>query len=154
MPEIQARRRNKQIPGARRLHEYANLYFDAHNPMLSRRRDRNNEICVLRISHEVLDLPNEIITDRNAATDMVRFWDIAEGLARLDYQRLFAQYWTHPDDLYDQDNHKAEKCAEVLVPDRVEVQSIVGAYVANQIALATFQALNTGLSVQIHPMFF
>lgn len=154
MAEIQERRRRKQIPGARPLHDYANFYFDAHNPMLSRCRNRNNEICVLRINQNVLDLPNVIITDRNAATDMVRFWDVAEGLARLDYQRLFAQYWTHPDDLFDQDNHKAEKCAEVLVPDRVEVHSITGAYVANQIALAALQALNTGLPVQIHPMFF
>jgi hypothetical protein len=151
MPEIQERRRKKQIPGARPLHDYANLYFDAHNPMLSKCRNRNNEICVLRINQNVLDLANVIITDRNAATDMVRFWAVAEGLARLDYQRLFAQYWTHPSDLYDQDNHKAEKCAEVLVPDRVEAQSIMGAYVANQIALAAFEALNT---VQIHPMFF
>jgi hypothetical protein len=92
MAEIQERRRRKQIPGARPLHDYANLYFDAHNPMLSRCRNRNNEICVLRINQSVLDLPNVIITDRNAATDMVRFWDVPNGLARLDYQRLFAQY--------------------------------------------------------------
>ena|ERR1043165_2913478 len=154
MPEIQERRRNKQIPGARPLHDYANLYFDAHNPMLSKCRNRNNDICVLRVDQSVLDLPNVIITDRNAATDMVRFRDVVDGLAQLDAQRLLAQYWTHPDDLYDQANHKAEKCAEVLVPDRVEANMIVGAYVANRTALAAFQALNTGLAVQIHPMFF
>lgn len=154
MPEIQERRRNKQIPGARPLHDYANLYFDAHNPMLSKCRNRNNEICVLRVDQVVLDLPNVIITDRNAATDMVRFGNVAEGLARVDSQRLFARYWTHQDDLYDQANHKAEKCAEVLIPDRVDAAMIMGAYVANHIALGAFQALNTGLVVQIHPMFF
>ncbi len=154
MPEIQERRRNKQIPGARPLHDYANLYFDAHNPMLSKCRNRNNDICVLRVDQGVLNLPNVIITDRNAATDMVRFWNVADGLARLDYQRLFAQYWTHPDDLYDQANHKAEKCAEVLVPDRVEAEMIMGAYVANRIALGAFQALNTGLAAQVHGLFF
>ncbi|MBI1748033.1 MAG: DUF4433 domain-containing protein [Acidobacteria bacterium] len=42
MSEIQERRKNKQIPGARKLHEYANLYFDAHNPMLSKCREYNN----------------------------------------------------------------------------------------------------------------
>lgn len=77
--------------------------------MLSRCRNGNNEICVLRINQNVLDLTNVIITDRNAATDMVRFWDVAEGLVRLDYQRLFAQYWTHPGDLYDQDNHQSRE---------------------------------------------
>ena len=55
MPEIQERRRNKQIPNAGLLHEYANLYFDAHNPMLSKCRGRNNEICVLHIDPAVLD---------------------------------------------------------------------------------------------------
>jgi hypothetical protein len=49
MPEIQERRKNKQIPGARTLHDYANLYFDAHNPMLSKLRARNDDICILRI---------------------------------------------------------------------------------------------------------
>lgn len=154
MPEIQERRRNKQIPGARPLHDYANLYFDAHNPMLSRCRQRNDGICVLRINQSVLDLPNVIVTDRNAATDLVRFRRVAEGLERLDSQRLFARYWTHPNDLYDQDNHKAEKCAEVLVPDRVSADAIMGAYLANRVALASFEALNTDLPVQIHAMFF
>jgi hypothetical protein len=85
---------------------------------------------------------------------MVRFWDVANGLARLDYQRLFAQYWTHPDDLYDQDNHKAEKCAEVLVPDRVDAGWIMGAYVANKMGLAAFTSLKTDMPVRIHGMFF
>jgi hypothetical protein len=36
--EVQDRRK-KKIPGiSRELHDYANLYFDAHNPMLSKRR--------------------------------------------------------------------------------------------------------------------
>jgi ssDNA thymidine ADP-ribosyltransferase, DarT len=64
MPEIQERRRNKQIPGAGLLHQYANLYFDAHNPMLSRCRGRNNEICVLQINPSVLDIRGVIIANR------------------------------------------------------------------------------------------
>jgi hypothetical protein len=79
MQEIQYKRKNKKIPGARKLHQYANLYFDAHNPMLSRRRDQNNQICVLRIDISVLDLPNVIITDRNAASGYVRFYPEKEG---------------------------------------------------------------------------
>ena len=31
--------------------------------------------------------------------------------------------------------HKSEKCAEVLVPDNVDPQYIIGTYVANQTAL-------------------
>ena len=153
MPEIQERRTNKQIPGARMLHEYANLYFDAHNPMLSKCRQQNNGICVLRVDPAVLDMTGVIVTDRNAASDWVGFWPVPDGVARLDSERLFARYWTHTDP-YEQMNHKSEKCAEVLVPDRVAAQFMVGAYVANQTALVAFQALNTGLPVQIRGMFF
>ena len=72
MAEIQERRTNKRIPGAGTLHDYANLYFDAHNPMLSKLRAQNDDICVLRIDPKVLGLPGVIIADRNAASDWVR----------------------------------------------------------------------------------
>jgi hypothetical protein len=150
MPEIQERRRNKQIPGAHRLHEYANLYFDAHNPMLSRCRGRNNEICVLQISPSVLDVPGVIIADRNAASNWTSFWPVTDGLGVINGDRVFARYWTHPNDLYDEMTHKSEKCAEVLVPDRVETRIIQGAYVANQVSLAAFQRLNSQLP-RAHP---
>src|SRR5207244_12722562 len=92
MPEIQERRRNKQIPRARSLHEYANLYFDAHNPMLSKCRARNDVICVLRIAATVLDLPGVIVTDRNAASGWARFWPAAAGLGNIGGEGLFGGY--------------------------------------------------------------
>jgi hypothetical protein len=154
MPEIQAIR-HKQIPGARRLHEYANLYFDAHNAMLSRVRGHNSTICVLRVDVAVLDLPGVIVTDRNAASGWVSFLPVDEGLEAIDRDRLFARSWKHPEDMYDEMSHKSEKCAEVLVPDRAEARFVTGAYVANQTALAAFQALGTGLPVRIRgDMFF
>jgi len=155
MVEIQAIRQNKQIPGARRLHEYANLYFDAHNAMLSRVRGLNSRICVLRIHSHVLDVPGVIVTDRNAASGWVSFLPVDEGLAAIDRDRLFARSWKHPEDMYDEMSHKSEKCAEVLVPDRVEAPHVIGAYVANQTALVAFQELGTTLPVRIRgDMFF
>lgn len=155
MPEIQEIRANKQIPGARRLHEYANLYFDAHNAMLSKRRRYNSTICVLQVDSGALDLPGVIVTDRNAASSWVSFMTVHEGLAAIDRDRLFARSWKHPDDMYDEMNHKSEKCAEILVPDRVEARFVLGAYVANQTALTVFQVLGTGLPVRIRgDMFF
>src|SRR3989442_12234573 len=155
MPEIQERRRNKQIPVARLLHEYANLYFDAHNPMLSKCRGRNAEICVLHVDPAVLDQAGVIVTDRNAASGWVSFWPVASGLNIISRERVYARYWTHWDDPYDEISHKSEKCAEVLVPDRVEVHFIAGAYVANQVALVEFQRLNSQLPARIRSdMFF
>jgi hypothetical protein len=149
MPEIQERRKNKQIPGARTLHQYANVYFDAHNAMLSKCRQRNNAICVLRVNAAVLDLPGVIVTDRNAASDLVSFRSARDGLKLIDRERLFARYWTHQADPYDEMSHKSEKCAEVIVPDRIEAQFVTGAYVASRTALASFENLITGLPVQI-----
>ncbi|MBI2998769.1 MAG: DUF4433 domain-containing protein [Deltaproteobacteria bacterium] len=155
MPEIQERRRNKQIPGARFLHDYANLYFDAHNPMLSKCRGRNAEICVLHIDPAILSQAGVIVTDRNAASDWVGFFPVAQGLSVISRERVFARYWTHRDDTYDEMNHKSEKCAEVLVPDRVDVQFIAGAYVANPAALAEFERQNFQLPVRVRgDMFF
>lgn len=65
MESVQGRRSNKKIPGTKKvLHDYANLYFDAHNPMLSKRRSKNNEICVLRVNKSILDLEGIIVTDK------------------------------------------------------------------------------------------
>jgi len=154
MAEIQELRKNKQIPGARSLHDYANLYFDAHNPMLSRLRSKNNQICILRIAAAVIDLPDVIISDRNAASSYVLFSPVSTGLAAIDQERLFARYWTHPDDPYEEMRHKAAKCAEVLVPDMVSLGYIMGAYVANTAALAQFEALNSGLPVSVNSGIF
>ena len=154
MQEVQERRKNKQIPGARPLHEYTNLYFDAHNPMLCKRQAQNNSICVLRIVPAVLDLPGVIVADRNAASAWVKFSTVGEGLRQINWDRVSARYWTHPNDPYKEMSHKSEKCAEVLVPDRVEARFIVGAYAANPAALATFNALNYALPVSINSAMF
>jgi hypothetical protein len=149
MAEIQERRQNKQIPGARRLHEYANLYFDAHNPMLSKIRAQNDVICVLRIGTAVLNLPGVIISDHNAACDIARFLTVEQGLNLLNKERIFARYWTHAGDQNDEEKHKHEKCAEVLIPDKIEPRFILGSYVADEAALSNFQKLNIELPVLI-----
>ena len=155
MPEIQERRRNKQIPGGRNLHEYVNLYFDAHNPMLSVRRDQNDSLCVLRVDSAVLELPRAIIADHNAASDYAKFIPFPRGLEFLDRNRLYARYWTHPENPFDEMCHKSEKCAEFLVPDCVDARFVIGSYVANSTALARFNQLRVDLTVEVKSdMFF
>ena len=117
--------------------------------MLSRRRDQNAEICVLRINAEVFDLPNVIIADQNASSDYVRFYPVSRGLAAINKDRLFARYWTHRDNQYEEWAHKSVKCAEVLVPGKVEPEYILGSYVANQTALNAIKKLKTDLTVCI-----
>ncbi|HNV23946.1 MAG TPA: DUF4433 domain-containing protein, partial [Candidatus Omnitrophota bacterium] len=95
MEEIQEKRRQKKIPGAGQLHDYVNLYFDAHNPMLSKRRDKNNEICILRLDPEVLNIEGVIIADCNAASTYAKFLTVKEGIASLDKEQVYARYWNH-----------------------------------------------------------
>ena len=154
MEEMQDKRKIKRIPGARRLHEYANLYFDAHNPMLSKLRDQNDRICILRVNASVLDLPDVIISDRNAASDWARFNNVIDGLAALDKDKIYASYWTNANNQYDLWENKSIKCAEVLMPDTVEPKYIVGAYVANQTALKAFQQFSIQLTVSIRSDIF
>ncbi len=150
MEEIQDRRKNKTIPGTKKkLHDYANLYFDAHNPMLSRRRSQNDEICILCIDSYVLDLPDIIISDRNAASNWARFYNCVEGLKALDQEKLYSRFWTNARDQYEAWELKSIKCAEVLVPDKVEPKYITGAFVANQTATDAFKELKCGLTVRI-----
>lgn len=148
MPEIQTIRKDKHIPNAGMLHDYANLYFDAHNPMLSKTRSINSEICILRINHEILDLPGIIIADKNAASDYVGFFNVTDGLASLNKDELFAQFWLHADRI-EYFRHSAIKCAEVLVPNKVDPKYILGVLVANQTALAAFNKLKIELTVEI-----
>lgn len=139
---VQDRRAGRKIPGTRKeLHDYANFYFDAHNPMLSKRRSKNNEICVLRVDNNILDLQNVIVTDKNAAREC-RFMPVDTGLLLLETKDVFAEYWTS-DDVYEYDRLKGIKCAEVLVPDCVAPKYVSGAYVANTIALNSFKQVST-----------
>ena len=122
--------------------------------MLSKVRQHNDIICVLRVDAGVLDLPGVIIADCNASSDYVRFYPVTLGLAAIDKDMLFARYWTHPDDIIKEWAHKSLKCAEVLIPDKVEPRCIHGAYVANESAMATFTELGTALTVAMRSDIF
>src|SRR5438874_3742127 len=73
LQDVQDKRDVKRVPGGLALHEYANVYFDARNPMMSKRRNEAPRLCVLRVSIEILKVPGAVITDQNAASKYVRF---------------------------------------------------------------------------------
>lgn len=68
MQPVQDRRDQTRVPQGLRLHQYANPYFHARNPMLFKRLDEAAALCVLAVSTEVLSLPGTVITDCNAAS--------------------------------------------------------------------------------------
>lgn len=154
MEEMQDRRARVRVPRGRKLHEYANLYICGRNPMLYKRSDQRREICVLSVSTEVLHLAHVVVTDRNAASKYVRFAKAPDGLAIVDRDQVFAEWWTHPDDQIREWRHASAKCAEVLVPDRVEPRFVRGIYVSCEEAKSQVETLEAGLPVQINRHLF
>lgn len=143
---VQDRREHVQIPHGYRLHQYANLYFTFNNAMLYKRKDKAEDLCVLAIKCSVLDIDECVVTDRNAATDLVKFYPPEKGIEEIDFDRVYAQYWTH-DDPYETKNHKAIKCAEVLVPNRIPYLYVAGAYVVSE--EAKIKMINKGFDRKI-----
>ncbi|MCD0422320.1 DUF4433 domain-containing protein [Rubrivivax sp. JA1024] len=151
MQAIQDRRDLKVVPGGLRLHQYANLYFHARNPMLSVRRQE--DVCVLRVSTAVLKVPGAVITDQNAASKYVRFYAPSQWRL-LDFDDIFARDWTHPDDQIQEWRHKSRKCAEVLVPHQVASNLIEGAIVPDDATRGRLSQAGFDLPIFINPDFF
>lgn len=130
LQEIQDRRVNKTVPNGMRLHRYANLYFCARNPMMYRRKDVHEDLCVIRVNREVMRLPNVVISDQNAASDWVRFHAYPAGMSLINFDYVFADWWDDEDDAT-RFRKKGTKCAEALIPSAVAPQFITGFYTSN-----------------------
>src|SRR6266702_1581952 len=131
---IQDLRRNKRVPNGRLLHDYANTYFDARNPMMYKRLARRTELAVIRISPDILDIPGALITDGNAASGGTRFDPSPAGLTVLDEERVYAVSWMDSD-TWAYYEKKRQRCAEVLVPDVIAPSFLIGGYVCEQAVL-------------------
>jgi hypothetical protein len=149
MQVVQDKRAQKIVPGGRRLHDYANLYICARNPMMFVRRGQHENLCVLSISPAVLDIAGTVITDQNAASEYVRYAASPGGLAHVDRALTFARNWTHPGDQIAEWRHKAAKCAEVLVPDSVHPDRIQAVYVSGEVGRQRATAVQQSKPVQV-----
>jgi hypothetical protein len=145
---VQDKRDAKRVPGGLALHEYANVYFHARNPMMSCRRNEASRLCVLRVSTQILEIPGVVITDRNAASNYVRF-SPPNQLAHINLDYIFARNWKHPEDQIEEWRHSSAKCAEVLIPEKIPAKFLLGAYVVNRAAKEQLEATGFLLPIQI-----
>jgi hypothetical protein len=83
MREIQDVRAEKRVPGGLALHDYANLYFNARNKMMAKKRPEHDRLCVLRVSTEALNIPGAVLADQNASSKYVLFLPSPLGLQSL-----------------------------------------------------------------------
>lgn len=132
MQEVQDKRDQVRVPQGLRLHQYANLYFHARNPMLYKRLGEVENLCILRISTDVFQIENAVITDQNASSRYAKFLP-PEALNELELEQIYAQNWNH-DDQIAYWRHKSQKCAEVLIPHHIPPTYIFGAYVVSEMA--------------------
>lgn len=148
-PSVQKRRDLIKVPNHRPLHDYANLYFDARNPMLYYliRNTNVDNLCVLCINKQVLDLPNTVITDRNAACSLAIFETPKNALNLLNFDIIFARYW-NDDNFLEKEEKKQIKCAEILVLNKVSSHNIICIKVGTQKALKKVEEL--GIKLPIH----
>ena len=97
MQPVQDKRDQKHVPGGLRLHHYANLYFDARNPMMFKRRGEADSLCVLRVSTAVLGVGGTVLSDQNAASDYARFLHPRQWRA-LNFDDIYSMDWRHRGD--------------------------------------------------------
>lgn len=153
MNEVQKRRERIQIPNGLALHQYANLYFDPHNPMLSKKRDQNENICILKIDSVVLDFEGVVLSDRNASSDYAAFYPADAGLENINFGLVYARFW-NIGNYFEQCIRRSIKCAEVLVPDVIPYDYVACAAVINEKASCKLKAIGFDRNILIEPNIF
>lgn len=154
LESVQDIREGKTVPGQGKLHEYANLYFDARNPMMYTLRvgDQRSDLIVVRIAHEAMDIEGAVLTDGNAASGTTRFLESPRQLDQIDDERTFAVSWDH-DNPFVKAERKRQRCAEVLVPNVVPSSMLIGCYVERrQVALC--QSVHPDFPVEVNSYVF
>ena len=129
-PDVQGRRMRVIVPGGRPLHDYANLYFNARNPMMYVLKDKHLSLAVLAIRPNIIEQPGVIISDCNAARDMALFKSAPDGLELIVPELIYAEDWRHPNPI-EYYEHRGRMCAEVLIPDRIDNHYIFKIYVSS-----------------------
>ena len=153
MNEVQARRELVSVPNGLKLHQYANLYFDPRNPMLSRKRSQNEDICILKYDRGILDIDGVILSDKNASCGYAAFYGPEIGLEKIDFNLVYARYWTD-EDYFEQRKKKSIKCAEVLVPGYIPYNYVVAAAVVNECAAEKLKLTGIDKKIVIQPGLF
>ena len=121
--------------------------------MLYKRLGRLPEICVLRVGVNVLDIEGAVISDGNASSDYTRFAPASSGTGIVDKDATFALNWRDADQ-YAYWDKKRRKCAEVLVPELVSVDHIVGVYVGCDEAVDNLNATGAPIHTTVNEQLF
>lgn len=127
--EIVNNRKSRLTPDRKSLWEYANVYFQARNPMMYRviHEKSKRDLAVIGVLPAVLRLPHVTITDGNAANNPTQFFNASEGLRVIEGQwKVIQSDWWNV-----LDGSKRKIMAECLVVDRIPAEYIHTVFVAD-----------------------
>ena len=143
-------RRDKQLPNGRMLKEYVNLYFCARNAMLYRvicNLGREN-LIILQIDPAIIQSPDTYVSDRNAAASSAHFYPARDYQKIIDFKILKKAYWS------DSDDTKQRMMAEVLVPDQIASDKIIGIFLHKPNHAIASLAAAKRVEVSVEPKLF
>ena len=151
--QIIARRGNRTVADDKSLWDYANLFFQARNPMLFRVfRKENQPVVVLGLRRDVLNLPGAYISVGNAAAMESEVMPLKEGMHKIlkneNWKRIHAKYW------HDYDGGKRVIMAELLVPNAIPAELIDAIYAPDEDTRKEMEMLHSGKVVMIEPNMF
>lgn len=144
-PEVQGRRADRRLDG-RPLHDYVCLYFNPKNPMLSKRRDHQDDIVILCLDRQLLEQSSTFFTDGNAAGDATESFNDPRDLKKLDWDCIRATYWN------DFKDGKRKRCAEILVPDVISFDEVREIRVHSQLTKTRLGNLMSAAGRQATPI--
>ncbi len=137
--EIVGHRKLKQTPDGRSLWEFANVYFQARNPMLYRvvHEKERREIVVLGLQPRVLEMPGAYLTDGNAANNATTFFDYQNGVEAVAgiWSTISGEWWNSVD------GSKRKIMAGCLVPGEIPPDLVHSVYVTSHEAAEQVRAL-------------
>lgn len=146
---IVSNRKNKQTPDRASLWEYANLYFQARNPMMYRvvHEKTCKDLAVVGVKPSVIRFPHVFLTDGNAASGPTQFYTAKAGITVIkdQWSVIQAEYWN------DLNGSKRRIMAECLVPDCVTPDNIHTVYVADHDAKTRLDSMLGSKAIQVVP---
>ncbi len=147
--EIVSHRKEKRVPDGRSLWDFANLYFNARNPMLYRVKAEHDpkQIAVLQVNPGILNRDDIFITNGNAANTVTEILPAAEGKRRIREIRaqFEIEYWNT------ESGSKRKIMAECLVPTLVPAEYISAIYVIDHETATTVKRSLRNFQVEVIP---
>jgi cold shock CspA family protein len=122
-PNVQSRRNH--------LHDFVVFYFNPRNAMLYV-QENHDDIVILAFNPLLMLNKNIFFTNQNAATNGVKFYKSLDDLDKLNWDLIFAESWNSIDE-NEKNIRKQVMQAEVLIPNSVDLSSLVYIFVSSDL---------------------